>query len=60
MKYTQVSAGDWHTVLLRSDGAAIACGRNDHGECGIPSLKSWSEWFRGQSPSLCYIVTFLI
>ena len=95
--YTQVSAGSqYHTVLLRSDGCAVACGKNLFKECDIPSLdegvpqvigircfsevmalqlladamitenvefhlfKSWSEWFRGQSPSLCYIVTFLI
>ena len=33
-------AGDSHTVLLRSDGQAVACGSNPDGqnECGIPSL----------------------
>ena len=25
-------------ALLRSDGAAVACGRNDSGECDIPAL----------------------
>lgn len=25
MKYTQVSAGDYHTVPLRSDGCAVEC-----------------------------------
>ncbi|CAK0832031.1 unnamed protein product [Prorocentrum cordatum] len=27
-----------HTVLLRSDGTAVACGRNDNGQCDIPAL----------------------
>ena len=27
-----------HTVLLRSDGVAVACGRNHHGQCNIPPL----------------------
>ena len=36
--YTQVSAGRYHTVLLRSDGVAVACGRNDEGKCTIPPL----------------------
>eukprot|EP00438_Fugacium_kawagutii_P014428 Skav236083 [mRNA] locus=scaffold2211:423592:432683:- [translate_table: standard] len=34
--YTQVSAGGEHTVLLRSDGSAVACGGNHFGQCGIP------------------------
>lgn len=36
--YTQVSAGGNHTVLLRSDGCAIACGKNGSQQCSIPSL----------------------
>jgi alpha-tubulin suppressor-like RCC1 family protein len=36
--YTQVSAGAFHTVLLRSDGCAVACGENGYGECEIPPL----------------------
>jgi len=43
--YTQAAAGDNHFVLLRSDGTAVACGLNDEGQCRIPSLKSWSEFF---------------
>ena len=33
-----VSAGMDHTVLLRSDGVAVACGMNCFGQCDIPSL----------------------
>eukprot|EP00435_Cladocopium_sp_Y103_P064186 s416_g25.t2 len=33
-----VSAGDCHTVLLRSDGSAVAIGENRHGQCDIPAL----------------------
>eukprot|EP00438_Fugacium_kawagutii_P033990 Skav211205 [mRNA] locus=scaffold934:24465:25352:- [translate_table: standard] len=39
--YTQVSAGGGfcsHTVLLRSDGCAVACGNDDDGQCQIPPL----------------------
>ena len=32
------SAGKRHTVLLRSDGTAFACGDNTQGECDIPAL----------------------
>ena len=38
MTYTQVSAGGGHTVLLTSDGVAVACGQNDLGQCDIPPL----------------------
>merc|ERR1712066_251386 len=33
--YTQVSAGGHHTVLLRSDGTAVACGTHDLDRCSI-------------------------
>ena len=36
--YTQVSAGDSHTVLLRSDGRVVACGDNECRQCDIPPL----------------------
>ena len=36
--YTHVAAGGHHTVLLTSDGAAVACGSNHHGQCAIPAL----------------------
>merc|ERR1712232_146307 len=38
LSYTHVAAGDCHTVLLRSDGSAVACGCNDNGQCNIPAL----------------------
>jgi hypothetical protein len=33
-----VSAGGTHTLLLRSDGCAVACVWNFRGECDIPPL----------------------
>lgn len=38
VRYEQVSAGSEHTVLLRSDGAATACGDNSSGQCDLPAL----------------------
>ena len=35
---TQISAGIYHTVLLCSDGSAVAFGTNDQGQCNIPPL----------------------
>merc|ERR1719265_1262394 len=37
--YIHVSAGEYHTVLLRSDGRAVACGANHRGQHNIPELK---------------------
>ena len=37
--YTQVSAGDYFTVLLRSDGEAIAFGENRDGQCDVARLR---------------------
>ena len=34
-----VSAGDSQTVLLRSDGCAVAFGTNVEGQCNIPKLE---------------------
>ena len=33
---TQVAAGFLHTVLLRSDGSAVACGLSLYGQCDLP------------------------
>ena len=57
ISYSQVSAGDSHTVLLRSDGQAVARGWNSDGQCNIPSLRSWRDWlpFGFASPSYRYI-----
>ena len=38
-RLTMVFASWRHTVLLRSDGCAVACGRNDEGQCNIPPLE---------------------
>merc|ERR1712232_1232237 len=37
--YTRIAAGDKHTVLLRSDGTAVACGYNIYGQCNVPAPK---------------------
>ena len=36
---TMCSSGQFHSVLLRSDGSAVACGRNEYGQCDIPPLE---------------------
>ena len=33
------SAGQCHSVFLRSDGSAVPCGSNDSGQCDIPLLE---------------------
>ena len=43
--YTQIAAGHFHTVLLRSDGSAVAVGDISKGQCNIPSPE----------PGVCYI-----
>jgi len=44
--YTQVSAGAFHTALLRSDGDAVACGSNSFGQCEIPPLAEGMSYMR--------------
>ncbi|CAK0887599.1 unnamed protein product, partial [Prorocentrum cordatum] len=39
LTYTQVAAGGIHTVLLRSDGTAVACGWI-HGQCDLLALSA--------------------
>ena len=34
----QVSAGEYHTALLVSDGSAVACGDNEYGQCNLHRL----------------------
>eukprot|EP00438_Fugacium_kawagutii_P015350 Skav202568 [mRNA] locus=scaffold2177:308492:311249:- [translate_table: standard] len=36
--FAMVSAGHYHSVLLRSDGSAVACGAKESGQCDIPPL----------------------
>ena len=31
------AAGDFHALLLRSDGTVAACGSNDDGQCDVPA-----------------------
>lgn len=38
VKFAMESAGMSHTVLLQSDGKAVACGQNADGQCNIPPL----------------------
>ena len=33
-----MAAGEYHTILLRSDGNVAACGRNEDGQCDTPLL----------------------
>merc|ERR1719291_779736 len=33
-----LAGGGTHTVLLRSDGSAVACGENYFGQCDLPTL----------------------
>ena len=44
-----------HTVLLRSDGHAVACGKNDDGQCDIPSLDKGIS-YRQVSAGGCHTV----
>ena len=48
LRYMQVAAGgvgwsDGHTVLLRSDGSAVACGRNGGGQSNIPGQRFYTD-----------------
>ena len=49
---TMASAGWYHTVLLRSDGNAVACGENSYRQCRLPPLDegiSYGQVSAGQS-----------
>ena len=43
LKYTQISAGFEHTVLLRSDGTAMACGDNSYGQCMLDGSATYKQ-----------------
>ena len=55
-----VSAGSVHTVLLRSDGTAVACGDNHYGQCNLPALDGGLTYVRsGRSlPALVLQASF--
>ena len=36
--FTQVAAGNEHTMSLRSDGSAVVCGSNLFGQCDLPGM----------------------
>mmetsp|Transcript_29646 Transcript_29646/g.84548 ORF Transcript_29646/g.84548 Transcript_29646/m.84548 type:complete len:250 (+) Transcript_29646:73-822(+) len=38
------AAGGNHTVLLRCDGRAVACGDNSHGQCDLPDLDAGASY----------------
>ena len=38
-----ISAGEWQSLFLRSDGKVFACGLNDFGQLGDGSANSWSS-----------------
>jgi len=38
MHYDQIAAGRWHSGGLRDDGTIACWGRNDEGQCNVPSL----------------------
>lgn len=48
-----VSAGGYHTVLLRSDGRAVACGERSSGECDIPTLDEGTSYIQAEG-YFCY------
>ena len=53
--YTQISASSGHTVLLRSDGQVVACGKNQYGQCSIPPLEegiSYTQVSAGEDQTL--------
>eukprot|EP00438_Fugacium_kawagutii_P034000 Skav211215 [mRNA] locus=scaffold934:105530:106348:- [translate_table: standard] len=58
--YSRVCAGGYHTVLLRSDGSAVACGTNQDGQCKVPPIMTWLEWFGCQSPGLRYVADVMV
>ena len=54
--YTHIAAGDYHTVLLKSDGAAVARGEKNDGQCDLPALQGGVLY--GQAPRKVVTVQF--
>jgi alpha-tubulin suppressor-like RCC1 family protein len=46
VRYSEVSAGRLHTVLLQTDGVAVACGSNEYGQCNIPPLEDGTRYLQ--------------
>ena len=59
VSYMQVSAGNVHTLLLQSDGGAVACGRNgSNGTCNIPPLDE-GVWYTQVSAGVSHSLLLL-
>lgn len=41
---SQAAVGLHHVVLLRSDGAAVACGRGEQGQCDLPAPEAGTAY----------------
>merc|ERR1711862_621955 len=55
LTYTQFAAGDFHSLLLKSDGTVVTCGDNCDGQCNIPGLDeglTYTQVAAGNSHSL--------
>jgi hypothetical protein len=39
-KYTRVACGRWHSAAVTNDGQLVAWGRNDAGQCNVPTVVS--------------------
>merc|ERR1712232_1240087 len=51
IRYVAAAAGKAHTVLLQSDGQAVANGLNDRGQCEIPVLPPGLRYVRAAAGS---------
>ena len=47
-KFTQIAAGDSHSIGLRADGTAIAWGMNDFGQCDVPEGETFAQVAAGR------------
>ena len=46
MQHVQATAGAGHTMLVRSDGEALAFGFNGDGECDVPALPPGTQYLQ--------------